>query len=592
MFAELCIIGIVIAGCVYVALLVSPGLKVSAAKTLSALSIDSTVIDNKIDANLIAFPDATTVAIEEKKVIRGAGYAWNGQSALLAANGGPLTVKGSLMNKRGISMSFVKQDWLSELRKMHLKGVESFHNGQEYPDSEDSALFIVIMGDGVPFYLSTTQEALNKIYGPGVYTLKVVGAVGRSVGEDKLIGPMAWKTNPQAMLGSVISVVPGDGDWVVLVNFCAANNLPINPDFNTYDAAAVNIHASADDDYINSAKELIASELEGLTVERDVVKDGKRTGDKIKVKITGCATWTPGDKIVFDALTGFTDVTSTADFPNQMATTVIFIDQWAKKHPKEVTDILAASYEAANQMKLYDEWRIYASKAVAATFKYETPKYWYDMFQGQKAIKNGIGYSVGGTAVMNYSDAMQYYGITDGVNRYKSVYDQVSTYLVDLNPFDFNSSVSRVIPYEEAVDLTYLKSINDVQSGVVNTFKYSDIKTTVMASGEWNINFATNSSEMLGSSIPDLETIYNLLIQAEASKLTIVGHTDDSGSNDINIPLSNERAQAVASYLRQRGVNPSRFQVVEGKGSSSPLVDNTAAAGKAKNRRVTVTFLQ
>jgi hypothetical protein len=47
--------------------------------------------------------------------------------------------------------------------------------------------------------------------------------------------------------------------------------------------------------------------------------------------------------------------------------------------------------------------------------------------------------------------ANQYYGITDGTNRYKAVYDQVSGYLKELNPAGFNQNVKRIIPYEEAV---------------------------------------------------------------------------------------------------------------------------------------------
>jgi hypothetical protein len=62
--------------------------------------------------------------------------------------------------------------------------------------------------------------------------------------------------------------------------------------------------------------------------------------------------------------------------------------------------------------------------------------------------------------VFNYADAMQYYGITDGNNRYKAVYDQVSSYLVDLNPCGFNETCKDgVVPYEDAVNLYFLKKL-------------------------------------------------------------------------------------------------------------------------------------
>jgi hypothetical protein len=53
-------------------------------------------------------------------------------------------------------------------------------------------------------------------------------------------------------------------------------------------------------------------------------------------KIDGATTWTPGDKMAFDALSGFTDVVSTKDFVNQMATTLVGVKEWALLHDKEV----------------------------------------------------------------------------------------------------------------------------------------------------------------------------------------------------------------------------------------------------------------
>ena len=68
----------------------------------------------------------------------------------------------------------------------------------------------------------------------------------------------------------------------------------------------------------------------------------------------------------------------------------------------------------------------------------------------------------------------------------------------------------------------------------------------------------------------------------------IYGHTDSTGNDGINIPLSNKRAQSVANYLMQCGVSSSQFKNVAGKGSSEPVADNSTAAGKQQNRRVEV----
>ena len=473
-----------------------------------------------------------------------------------------------------------------------MKFVEEYDRGEEFPDADKSAFAIMMMGDGAPFYISTMQQALDDKFGKDKYHVQVVGAVGISYGEDKLIGPPSWKVDPKSMKGSLISTVLGDGDWVTALNYAFANGLKVNPDVTTYDPDAVNFYPSQDDDYIKSAEELIKSQKSGWTVPLKEVKNGKLTGKTINKKVDGCATWTPGDKMVFDALSGFTDIASTKEFNNQMATTVIAVKEWSVAHPEIVSNILKSALTASNQMKQYDEWRVRASEAVAETYDLENAKYWYDMFKGQKGEKNGISYNMGGSRVLNYSDVMQYYGITDGTNRYKAVYNQVSTYLKELNPFGFNESVKRIVPYDEAVNLYFVKNINDIESGTAYKPDYSQEATEVMASGEWNINFDTGSANISNSSQGTLESIFNLLVQAEDTQLKLEGHTDDTGSSESNYDLSQRRAQSVVSYLRGKGIPQSRFQTVIGRGEDEPIASNASNSGRAKNRRVVIVLLK
>jgi len=67
----------------------------------------------------------------------------------------------------------------------------------------------------------------------------------------------------------------------------------------------------------------------------------------------------------------------------------------------------------------------------------------------------------------------------------------------------------------------------------------------------------------------------------------IVGHTDSSGSDAINDPLSVNRATSVRNYLGAHGVAAHRV-AVDGRGSSEPIAANTTDAGRAKNRRVDI----
>lgn len=592
-FSELLIVigGIgAILGAIY---FISPGIQTAMSKQLQGIELNSADVNNVTNAEKIAIPSKeVSTEVSDKPLVRIAGYAWNAQSGIIVANGGPKTTKGSLMEKNGVNLEIIRQDWLSELRNMQMKFIEEFDKGEAFPTSDKSAFAVMIMGDGAPFYISSVQKALDEKYGNDKYHLQVMGVVGMSYGEDKLIGPPSWKSDPKSMKGAVVSAVLGDGDWVTTVNYCFANGLKVNPDPTTYDADAVNIYPSENDDYIKSAEELIKSQTTGWTVSLKEVKNGKLTGKSVNRKIDGCATWTPGDKLVFDKLSGFVDIVSTKEFNNQMPTTLIGVKEWAVKNPEIVTNILKSALTASNQMKNYDDWRVRASEAVTDTYKMETPEYWYKMFQGQQGTKNGITYNMGGSKVFNYADGMQYFGLTDGVNRYKSVYNQVSGYLTELNPFGFNENVGKVVSYEDAVNLTFFKNINDIESTSADKADYSKQSTEVMASGEWKINFGSGSATVQSNSTKDLEKIYNLLIQAENSKLTIVGHTDNVGGDAANIPLSKNRAQAIVNYLKNKGIPENRFQMIDGKGANEPVADNSTEAGKAKNRRVVITFLK
>jgi len=592
-FSELLIvvvaIGAILGGVYYL----SPGIKTAVSKQLSGIDLNQMDVNNVMNAEKIVLPSTDVSSeISGKPLVRIAAYAWNAQSGIIVSNGGPKTTKGSLMEKNGVNLEIIRQDWLSELRNMQMKFIEEFDRGEAYPSSNKSAFAIMMMGDGAPFYISSMQKSLNEKYGKDKYHVQVMGVVGMSNGEDKLIGPPNWKSDPKSMKGSVISAVLGDGDWVTTINYCFANGLKVNPDPATYDADAVNIYPSENDDYIKSAEELIKSQTTGWTVSLKEVVNGKLTGKTVNKKIDGCATWTPGDKTVFDKLSGFVDIVSTKEFNNQMPTVVIGVKEWAEKNPEIVSNILKSSLTASNQMKNYEDWKVRASKAVADTYQMETPEYWYKMFKGQQETKNGLTYNMGGSKVFNYADVMQYFGLTDGVNRYKSVYNQVSGYLTELNPFGFNENVGAVVPYDEAVNLFFLKNINDIESTSADKADYSNQATQVIASGEWKINFNTGSAEISNSSSKEVEKIYNLLVQAENTKITVVGHTDNVGNADSNLVLSKNRAQAVVNYLKQKGIPENRFQMVDGKGQNDPVADNNTASGKALNRRVVITFLK
>ncbi len=102
------------------------------------------------------------------------------------------------------------------------------------------------------------------------------------------------------------------------------------------------------------------------------------------------------------------------------------------------------------------------------------------------------------------------------------------------------------------------------------------------------ILFATNKAELNQSSKNELAKFSQVLKSNSDCHVDIYGHTDSTGNDGINIPLSNNRAKSVENYLRSCGVSSSQLQNVVGKGSSDPVADNSTASGRSLNRRVEV----
>ena len=102
-----------------------------------------------------------------------------------------------------------------------------------------------------------------------------------------------------------------------------------------------------------------------------------------------------------------------------------------------------------------------------------------------------------------------------------------------------------------------------------------------------DISFDTNRSDIKPNFRPILDKFAATLAENPYSKVSIIGHTDSTGSDAINDPLSQQRAARTRDYLSSRGVAANRF-VIMGRGSHEPLVPNNSDANRAKNRRVEI----
>ena len=102
-----------------------------------------------------------------------------------------------------------------------------------------------------------------------------------------------------------------------------------------------------------------------------------------------------------------------------------------------------------------------------------------------------------------------------------------------------------------------------------------------------DVTFATNQSNIDARFNSTLTDVAGVLRQYDQSLIDVIGHTDSSGGDAINQPLSERRASAVADFLLRGGVQRERL-FVAGNSSRNPVADNGSPQGRAENRRVEI----
>jgi outer membrane protein OmpA-like peptidoglycan-associated protein len=105
-----------------------------------------------------------------------------------------------------------------------------------------------------------------------------------------------------------------------------------------------------------------------------------------------------------------------------------------------------------------------------------------------------------------------------------------------------------------------------------------------------NITFASSSADIRSDFFDVLNSVAKVLAEFNQTSIRITGHTDSTGGDKINIPLSERRADSVAMYLRSQKVNGARIQSY-GYGSRYPIASNDTPAGREQNRRVELELI-
>ena len=138
-------------------------------------------------------------------------------------------------------------------------------------------------------------------------------------------------------------------------------------------------------------------------------------------------------------------------------------------------------------------------------------------------------------------------------------------------------------------NLTFIRNVV-LAKGAVELYdrNASDIDKAIAETGKFvtnNILFETGKATLKAESMTEIEKVAAYMKKNPRARFEVQGHTDNQGSDKINDPLSQQRAEAVVKALADLGVDDFNLKAV-GKGSHVPVADNKAEAGRAKNRRV------
>jgi len=531
-------------------------------------------------------PPSTRVASVSATPITFDIWEWNAYFGIIYANGGKQTTKGSLMEKYGVNLTLHREDSNTQMKADLLACAKQLHDGEKACSSGAAA--IIVMGDGGGQWLADLNPQLKKL-GPE-YQAVIIGAVGRSNGEDALLGPASWKTNPQTMKGGVVVGVIRDGDWNIALNYEGSNGLKNNPDLTTYDPDAVNWISAPDEDYIKAVTEVY---IPNRCEDRKEIKDGHLTGKTVRVCPDGVVTWTPGDEQAVHGRSGTVKIVSSHEYASQMPSVIIGIKKFFNANRDEIQNLLAATFQASDQIKAFDTARRKAGEISAAVYSDKDGAYWYNYFVG--LTDQGTRQPLGGSAVFNLEDNMNFFGL-DGKhnNNMRATYETFGRIAAQNYPNLFKDNP--IPPYAQAVDTSYIfgaqaaLSNAGTQSGAAESVSYAAETTgagTVLGHKAVYVNFALNSDQPLPESLPTLEQLKDALAINSQLALQIDGYTDNSGSDDVNRPLSERRALAVKAFFQRRAPSSfpnDRFKSVAGHGSANPI-----SANKALNRRVEIT---
>ena len=548
--------------------------------------------DNPASANVSFRTPGSSPGCTDQPEVRMNVWAWNAQMGLMAANGGKQASDGSLMCEEHVNLRLIREDDGNKMQENLTAFATAIKNGSSNP--REGVHFVAIMGDGAAQFLKGLNDVLRTKIGPE-YQAKIIGSCGYSRGEDKFMGPAEWKTNPSSSRGGVCAGVLRDGDWNIAQKWLGDNGLRNNPDERTWDPDALNWVAA--DTYVDAAKKYV----EGYSEERDVVRNGKATGEKKRISVNSVVTWTPGDVTVAERRGGLVSIVSTREYSAQMPNVIIGIDKWMKDNRSIVEHMLAAVMKGGDAVKGSRQALEFAAKVSAEVYNEERPEYWLKYFQPvTQRDKQGIDVSLGGSYVNNLADNLLLFGLVPGSS---DLLQATYTKFGDIDVQQYPKLIPNYPKIDDARDSSYLNDLAgnaprmaaavEAEKPKYDASAAMSSKASVVGRRSWAIEFDTGKATFTPQAQATLEDLSRELLVASGTLVQVHGHTDSQGSADANQRLSEDRAFAVKQWLMNKSALnfPSERISVHSHGATNPIAPNSTSEGRAKNRRVEIVLV-
>lgn len=178
------------------------------------------------------------------------------------------------------------------------------------------------------------------------------------------------------------------------------------------------------------------------------------------------------------------------------------------------------------------------------------------------------------------------------------LFEGMNNQLVFTGVSDINGKFSLIVPKGDTYHIKYREYTNNEDYAQIEipesagrtvsqiTIKLELPKTYVLN----NVFFDTGKATLKSESNRALNDFYEVLFYKETLVIEIAGHTDNIGGEELNLQLSEDRANAVRNYLIRKGIDGNRL-IAKGYGFSRPVADNETEEGRAQNRRTEIKII-